>query len=365
MQSKVLAINDPLVQMALKDFRQQNRIVKIRGEGKFRSAAFPEYDSKNVLMEFIPQDEWKRTLPSIFVRWIQALRLPYLSFSLFPLLLVFCAYFKWNKDFLFGTTTLLFGSITLLHLGCNLWGDYEDHLRGIDSLDHDGGSGVIQKLWIPAVHMRNAAALLFCSGFLLGLVLFTQIPYNPAGKQILWIGLGSALAIASFSGWPFHYKYFGLGEPIMFVLSGPVVSMGASLVFFKDSNYFAWFSVVSLPFSFLATLRLHAGNMQRIPFDKMANSITIAKILGFTYSKFAYGFLLLSPFLCVALFAALQILPLASCSTFLLLPLLWLPFKKLIEAKGPLDPSCQFLRKDAAILHIVFGLVYCLSVLFT
>lgn len=364
MQSKIFAINDPMVKRALKDFRVENRVARIKGEGKFKSVAFPEFESKNVLLEFISRDEWKKNLPSFLVRWCIALRIPYLLFSLLPILLVAASYFQMNRSIQGSTMALLLSSIIFLHLGCNLWSDYEDHLRGIDSPDHEGGSGVIQKLWIPAVHLRNMAALLFGAGLLLGIFLFLQIPYEPTGKKILWIGLSSALAIASFSGWPFHYKYFGLGEPIMFLLAGPVVTIGASFVFFQDSNYWIWFALLSLPLSFLATLRLHAGNLQRIPFDKMANSITIAKVLGFQKSKLAFGFLFIAPFLCVLFSAFYMGAPKASLATFLLLPLLYFPFKNLAQASGPLDPACQRLRRDAAKFHLLFGLVYCISFLF-
>jgi 1,4-dihydroxy-2-naphthoate octaprenyltransferase len=318
-------------------------------------------EERNVLVEMIPAGEWTR--PNILRRWLPALRIPYLLFSVLPLLLVLSRSLAEGIAPSYARLALMFSSLILIHLGCNLWGEYEDHLRGVDSPDQLGGTGVIEQLWIPAVHVRNAGAALFCGGCALGLFLFAELPWSIVGTDLLWLGLLGALGAASYSGWPFHYKYLGLGEPIVFLLSGPIVTMGAALICNYDVKHFPWYILASLPHSFLATLRLHGGNMQRVPVDTGAGVFTIARALGFPGSKWAYGFLLLAPFLSVAALALAQVLPPATALVFAAFPYSVVSLSTLRRAKGPLDPAFHELRKFAVRLHFSLGLLYSLSFL--
>lgn len=364
-EHRVLPAEDPLVRKALQDFRVTENgrrwIVRMKGEGRFRSSVFPEFNETNrrVLLEMIPEDEWER--PGLLWRWLVAMRLPYLLFSILPLLLVAASRYGSTGKIPWLEAALLFLSVVLVHVSCNLWSEYEDHLRGVDAPEHSSGTGVIQRLWIPAIHLRNSAAALLPLGLVTGLALLSILPLEQTGPHILWLGLVGIVGAASYSGWPFHYKYIGLGEPIVFLLSGPIVSMGASLVFFGDSSHFVYFSLVSLPLAFLAVLRLHCGNMQRIPFDTMAGVFTIARWLGFFWSKMATGFLLFAPFVTTILILAAWLAPKATFASLLALPLAFWALIPLRQAKGPLDPACFELRELCARLHLIFGLLYAAS----
>ncbi len=365
--TRVLPSDHEFIRQTLRDFRvvENGRlwVARLRGEGRFRSAAFPDLAEKKsqVLVELIPIDQWRR--PNKVLRWLAALRLPYLTISLLPLLLVLCAGIGSGIAVSLPFTALLFASVTLIHLGCNLWSDYEDHLRGVDQPETGGGSGVIGKLWIPAVHIRNAAALFFFAGLLFGILLLTELPEGLITQRLFWLGLVGALGAASYSGWPFHYKYFGLGEPIVFLLSGPLVTAGAAALYYPALSDIARFAWLSLPLAFLVTLRLHSGNMQRIPFDSMARTQTIARLLGFPWSRRACNFLVLAPYLSVAVLIYLGLAPLFAAMSLLSLPFAWFCLREVREAKGPLDPACHELRAQAMRLHFVFGALYCLSFL--
>jgi 1,4-dihydroxy-2-naphthoate octaprenyltransferase len=365
--TRVYPSDHDYIRRTLRDFRVaengQRWVARLRGEGKYRSSVFPEAGKPQVLVELIPVAEWKR--PALPVRWFRAVRLPYLAISLLPLLLVLCA--RAGEAGVSGVpallTALLFASVGLIHLGCNLWSDYEDHLRGVDAPGQSGGSGVIQRLWIPAVHLRNAAAVLFLTGCAVGLTLLTQLPSDLVGQRLLWLGLLGALSAASYSGWPFHYKYFGLGEPIVFLLSGPLVTAGAAAMYFPGNGDLARFALISLPLAFLVTLRLHSGNMQRIPSDTVAGVHTIARHGGFLWSKRSYAFLVLAPFACVVLLALFGPAPRLALLSFLSAPLAAFALRVLPSARGPLDPACGELKAWASRLHVAFGLLYCVGFL--
>lgn len=366
---RVVPAENEDVEKFLHDFRVEENgqwyVAHMQGEGKFSSSAFPEISQtkKKILIELLAWDEWAKKCPPLLKRWFTAFRLPYLAFSLLPILLVSASYVNQNGWEDIGYVAWMFMAASLLHLGCNLWNDYEDHLRGVDAPDSSGGSGVIRNLWIPAVHMRNAAAVLFGLGLIAGMFLLKDIGWSTGGKHLLWIGALGALAAASYSGWPFHYKYLGLGEPIVFLIS-PLIAMGSCAVLYRDADYFIWFAVATLPLSFLAILRLHVGNMHRIPFDKQANTRTIASLLGFKKSKYIALFLLIAPFLATLLLWSVRVAPLYSLLSMAALPGVFAPTLSIIRAKGPLDPECQKIRDSAAILHLVFGALYTLGFLF-
>lgn len=366
-ESRVLPSGHELVRRALRDFRVaengQSWVARLKGEGRFRSSVFPEAREPHVLVELIPLREWTR--PGLLTRWFAALRLPYLAISLLPLLLVLCARAQTGAAVPAALTLLLFASVTLIHLGCNLWSDYEDHVRGVDSPGQSGGSGVIQKLWIPAVHLRNTAAAFFVAGCLLGLLLLAILPAGLLSQRLLWLALLGAVGAASYSGWPFHYKYLGLGEPIVFLLSGPVVAMGAASLYFENTAEITRLALLSLPLAFAVTLRLHCGNMQRIPFDTIARVRTIARACGFAWSKHACAFLALAPFLSLSALVALGALPAWSLASWLAFPFALQALRSLPGLRGPLDPLGHELRLAAQRLHIAFGLLYCLSLLLT
>jgi 1,4-dihydroxy-2-naphthoate octaprenyltransferase len=357
-----------LAQKFLHDFNLEENgkkmVVRLKGEGKFRSAVFPEYAESGgkVLLEYLDAAGLAR--PALAWRWLQALRLPYLLFSLLPVILAGAIYFSRERSLPWDAAGLLVLSLAFVHASCNLWGEAEDHLRGVDAPEHTGGSGVIRKLWISARDLRLASAILFGCGALFGLGLLSLLPLRDLAADFFWLGLVGALGAASYSGWPFHYKYIGLGEPIVFFLSGPVVTMGATLIFFQNSGLFLFSAVVSLPLSFLAVMRLHMGNTQRIPFDSMAGVFTIARAWGFNRSKNVMVFLLYAPFFLVAAGALVNIAPSATFACLAALPHAFLLTKKLVNCKGPLDPVCQEVRGLLSQYHLIFGLTYCLAFLF-
>jgi 1,4-dihydroxy-2-naphthoate polyprenyltransferase len=361
---RIVSGDDPLVKEVLFDFRkrenEKNFLVRMKGEGKFISSAFPEYrNNSKVLLEFIPEKECH--LPPFYFRWLLALRIPYLSFSFFPLLLVTGIVWKSGQTVPMALLFFLYSSLFFVHLSCNLWGEYEDHLRGVDTLENSGGSGVIQRLWIPAVHIRNTAAFFMGIGILLGGFLFLNLPSDLPLEKLMIVGALGALGAASYSGWPFHYKYFGLGEPIVFLLSGPILTLGASYLLFGNHTQEWKVLIDSLPLSFLAILRLHAGNLQKIPFDTMASVFTISRLVGFRIGKYLVKFLLIMPFALIFSLWLMDYIPMAALGAFVAFPFLIQSWNALDKAKGPLDPFCAEVKLAITRMQWTMGAIYSLS----
>jgi len=247
-----------------------------------------------------------------------------------------------------------------LQIGAQLWNDYEDHLRGIDSPANSGGSGVIQKLWIPALHIRQAALVFLTLGSAIGIFALTRLDLN-ASLILFGLGLLGAFGAASFSGWPWHYKYLGLGEVIVFFLAGPLLSAAGGILLTGHAEYIPWYFCVGIPLGILACLRLHTGNMQKIPFDTLAGSRTLANLVSFSTSKKILLWSMLLPFLSVSVLVGLRILSPFSLVVWTVFPLVLAQWKIVRQVRSPMDPLLKDLRLTTAWQQLVFGLTYMAS----
>lgn len=365
---EVIAADSAEAHAILKDFRQykgQERfVVELMGEGRIPSTVegTPATNSRKVLVRYRNWQDWKEARPNIIYRWLKAARLAYLSVSLLPLFLALAA-----SRSVWQSAGLLHFSLAILAVAClqisaQLGNDYEDHLRGIDSPANSGGSGVIQKLWIPAVHVKWAALFCLCLGIVTGSILLFLLPLAVA-KHLLLIGLLGAFGAISYSGWPWHYKYLGLGEFIVFFLAGPILSLAGGVLLSGEPNYFLWYFLIGIPVGILACLRLHAGNMQKIPFDTLAKSRTLANLLPFSMAKKLLLWTMLLPYIAVSILMAAQILPPQTLLVFVTLPLVFSQWSMLRKVRSPMDPLLQDLRTTTAWQHLFFSLVYLASFL--
>jgi 1,4-dihydroxy-2-naphthoate octaprenyltransferase len=177
--------------------------------------------------------------------WLQALRLPFLSASIIPLLLG--TILAWSEHGVFSAFLMVWAlsAVVLIHLGANLSNDYFDYLSGNDIINNDfnelsGGSRVIADGGLAPGEVGRAAAFLYAAGTLLGLGLARQV-----GSPVLavFILLGTFAGYA-YTGTPFRLGYRGWGELVNAVVFGPLVVMIA---------YYAQVPAFS-PVAFIASL---------------------------------------------------------------------------------------------------------------
>jgi 1,4-dihydroxy-2-naphthoate octaprenyltransferase len=359
--NQIIEAQSPEAKILLRDFRVMHNglpmIAELMGAGKIVNVG-----PQKLQVRYIHQEDWLKSRPMLVVRWFKAMRVSYLSVSLLPLLVALCATrVLWSSTILITFAIAVFG-VTALQIGSQFWNDYEDHMRGIDSPANGGGSGVIQKLWIPAVHLRLAALTALTLGSLAGFALLFFLDWYIT-KYLLGIGLLGALGAAGYSGWPWHYKYLGLGEVVVFFLAGPLLSIASGLLLTSQLNFGLWYLLIGIPLGILACLRLHTANMQKIPFDVLANSRTLATLLPFAAGKKLMFWTMLLPYIVVLAFIIFKILPMASLLVFASFPLVVGQWKLIRLVKSPLDPLFKELRITTAWLHFVFGLCYATSFL--
>ena len=164
----------------------------------------------------------------IFV-YLRASRLPFLTGSLFPVAaataLAYLTDHTWNFLF-FGLTAL---GVAALHLGANLINDYYDSF-GSDPLNRNftpfsGGSRVIQDGQMSPGQVKTQAYLMLGLGVGCGLSLIYL--GRPWVALVGLLGLGAALF---YSAGPLQLMSGGLGEIIIFLAFGPLLTLGAYYV---------------------------------------------------------------------------------------------------------------------------------------
>jgi 1,4-dihydroxy-2-naphthoate octaprenyltransferase len=295
----------------------------------------------------------------IFV-YLRASRLPFLTGSLLPVFAATAlAYVKDHRcNFLFLGLTAL--GVAALHLGANLINDYYDSF-GSDPLNRNftpfsGGSRVIQNRQMSPGQVRALAYLLFGLGVGCGLILIYQ------GRP--WVALVGLLGLAAawcYSAAPLQLMSGGLGEIIIFLAFGPLLTWGAYYV--QTGKFSLAGAAVSLPLAWLITAIIWINEFPDLEADEAAGKRHLVARLGLKTSRWVYAALMLAPF--VSLFALMEIFHLPDLIVAALLPLP-LAFRAVRQAFRTLPTDPEFVSIQALTIqtHFFTGLSLTLALLY-
>lgn len=246
-------------------------------------------------------------------------------------------------------------AVTLLgvlcfHTAANLLNDCFDHRRGLDT-QVTPTSGAVARGWITEVQAFRAALVLLGVGVICGLFLTWY-----AGWVVLLLGVLGALFSIGYTTPRLCFKYMGLGDVAIFFPFGILVVFGA---FWVQAQQFHWLPVLwSVPPALLTTGILHANNWRDIRSDPAKGCRTVANMLGNRGSESYYRMLVIGPFVLIAVYLLLNLVPglgihtpLTTLAAFLALPLAI----HLTRIKQHGSPE-QFAMLDGstAQLHLVF-----------
>jgi 1,4-dihydroxy-2-naphthoate octaprenyltransferase len=269
------------------------------------------------------------------------------------------AYFKDHAwDFrLFGLTVL---GVAALHLGANLINDYYDSF-GSDPLNRNftpfsGGSRVIQDRQLTPGQVRTMAGLMLGLGVGCGLLLIYL--GRPWVAVIGLLGLGAALF---YSASPVQLMSLGLGEGLIFLAFGPLLTWGAYYV--QTGTLSLLGAAVSLPLAFLITAIIWINEFPDLEADMAAAKHHLVARLGLKRSRWVYAALMAAPF--ISLFLLIEIFHLPDLIIAALAPLpLAVRAVRLAFRTPPTDP--EFVSAQALTIqtHFLMGLTLTLALLY-
>ncbi len=248
-------------------------------------------DEKFQFKEF-PQNEISvitEALQSVLKRaglWIRAVRAPFFTAAIVPILLGAVIAFGdlkqagaaalWNWKFFWLT---LIGGV-LAQAGTNLSNDYFDHTSRNDEVNKwfspfNGGSRMIQAGLIRPWKILFAALLAFALTMAIGFYLNREITGHFLGNSpLLWIGIGGVLLGMLYTWSPIRLGYHGWGEISIALGFGPLMVLGSHFVLsqpFIQNNLANWHFMrpllASVPVAILIMLVVWINQFQDAPAD--------------------------------------------------------------------------------------------------
>ncbi len=290
--------------------------------------------------------------------YIRALRLPFLTGSLLPVLQA--AALAYGDGFSNGLKLLLILiGVGALHSAGNLINDYIDTPRS-DALNphstpFSGGSRVILENLLSARWVFWAATACFALAVLIGIYLTANgRPY------VALIGLLGLIAGLFYSVNPIQFMSRGLGEITIFLAFGPLITWGTYYVMSGRLTGQAF--LLGFPLGFLITAIIWINEFPDYQADKAAGKRNLVVRLGLSPSRWIYVVLMLLPFPFLLVLVAAQGLPAWVLIAWLSLPLAFKGIKILwrhFSEPGKLVPA-QALTIQT---HLALGLLTILGLL--
>lgn len=354
-QIDVIKLSDPKLKEILYDFRGVKNIYKHLPLDPQNSIHTPTH----LAFEVINKSDWKR--PFVLKRWLVAMRLLSLSSSITPALVAFLVGYYLNLPADLFTFAFSLCGVVCIHLGVNFLNDYEDHMRLKESPDFQGtrgtgGSYVIQKAWIPAMHLKLAGLFSLFLGVLFGL---PAVFKNPLA--IGAIGAIGLIGAFGYSGWPLRLKYRALGDGAVVLLLGPCVMAGISLATFGTVPMAV--VVAGVFFGFMAETTLFANNLQEIPLDTNRNIKTLAQGFGFKTAKIFLVWVYLTSFGLIMIFSWVLKSIYPTIALTLMAPFVVQFLNSVLKAEGPLSSSVKGLKQKAEAIHLCSSLLLILTLI--
>lgn len=237
--------------------------------------------------------------------------------------LVACALTWYDGVFRPGTALAALGVALLLQIGSNLANDVFDYERGVDTEERKGPMRVTQAGLLTPTQVRLGMQRVFLAAFTLWLYLAWVSSWH-----MIWLGLLAILAAITYTGGPFPFGQYGLGDPFAFFFFGPVAVMGTYFVQALRISAAAWWMSVAI--GLIITAILVVNNLRDIPTDSAAGRKTLAVRFGPTWARREYLLCLFTAYALVPALVWTHLLPWPALLSWGSLVVAW-PVWRLVE----------------------------------
>jgi 1,4-dihydroxy-2-naphthoate octaprenyltransferase len=242
--------------------------------------SFFEYSERGVpqahrYMERVSQEQGRPVKPKLSAGWLflRATRLPFLSATFVPVALgVAVAAFHREWHWWLAALTLI--AAACVHLGLNVANDVFDTMSGADEANvtptqFSGGSRVILYRLLSLRQMVLLMVGFYAAAIALGLFLAAYTTFWP----VFWLGLAGVFVSVFYTAPPFRFVHRGLGELMVALGFGPIMTMGAYYVQAQRWSWEAFY--VSLPVAILIAMVLYVDEVPDRPGDGAAGKRTL------------------------------------------------------------------------------------------
>jgi 1,4-dihydroxy-2-naphthoate octaprenyltransferase len=246
---------------------------------------------------------------------------------------------------------LALAASVLLHMGTNITNEIFDVRNGVDSITSPRASMALLKGRLSEKEAFGLVGGAFLTAILLSIpmILARGWPVIALGLLGLFLGYG-------YTAPPFQYKYKALGLPMVFILMGPLMMMGAYYVITGEVSVLSF--AVSVPIGLLVTAILHGNEWRDIADDASFGIGTLSALMGRKRAHFVFISLITSAYLAVVLGVLLHILPQGSLLAVLSLPFLVRSIRTSELGINGQQRAIAKIDLETAQLHAAFGILY-------
>jgi len=227
--------------------------------------------------------------PSPRQAWIMAARPKTLPASVAPIVVGIAfayadGYFRWEP------ALAAFFCAMLLQIGSNFANDYFDFFKGADTEERLGPTRATAAGLLSPAAMRVGMVIVFGAAALVGLYLIAV-----GGWPIFGLGVAALVAAVAYTGGPFPFGYYGLGDLFVFLFFG-LVGVGGTY-YLQALTVSPAVLVAASAVGLLVTNILVVNNLRDIDTDRRAKKHTLAVLLGRRGARIEYTLWLLLAYL--------------------------------------------------------------------
>jgi len=290
--------------------------------------------------------------PSALQIWMRAIRIPSLIAATVPVLLggglalIDRGFEGW--PFL---ATLI--AVMLIQAGTQLFNDYYDFRKGADSHVTLSPPSVIQLAWLSPRQVLIGGVLCYA----LALVLGTYLAYI-GGMFIAFLGLVGLASGFFFTGSRLALAYHRLGELTVFLMNGPLVTLGTYYVMLKI--IYPHVIVNGVGIGLLSAAIVHINNLRDREQDEQIGKHTLATMLGTANAKGLFYLLLLIAYALPVAMWQYDVMPWTSLLTLLTLPLALRVVWIVRQTDDPVE--LNVLLGHAVLLQMLYGILHAFGI---
>lgn len=289
------------------------------------------------------------------------MRIPFLQATFVPVILG--GVIAWQLAHTFDWTTFLLTLLgaSLIHIATNMFNDYFDFKSGNDfQVRHQnpfagGGRVLTAGLVKPSTHLLVSTTCLVL-GCLIGLyfIFVLSLPY------LFLLGLIGVVSSIFYVGPPFKVAYRGIGELIVGINFGPVMTLGAYYV--QTGRFAVEPFLASIPVGLLIAAVLWINEFPDMDADRAVGKKTLVLRLGYSRSIAVYTGMVALAYVLIIVYALLKVFsPIPITSLASLIALLSLPFAvkavRVLRANYK-DPHAIIpANANTIFLHLTFGIL--------
>lgn len=173
----------------------------------------------------------------------------------------------------FGLFSAMLAACLLIQAATNMFNEYYDYKRGLDTAESVGIGGAIVREGIQAKTVLNIALILYGISLLLGIYICMSTSW--------WLALIGSVSMAFgylYTGGPFPIAYTPLGELFSGFFMGCLIILIS--FFIQTGNVTSTAILVSIPIMILVGAIMMANNIRDLDGDKEFGRKTLAILLG-------------------------------------------------------------------------------------